>query len=189
MSSCSAASRREAPPSTRAITRMRMSAEYAFGIVRPPDESMPPDSPTYRSLGTLRFYSARTCSRIRFGSGRQRRAHFPRLLHHPRPIARERRDAGEAAAAFAQSRAGRPAHHTDHCEHATDLARDRRAGITGTGAESGALAFGGGVGEPDLQRPRLAGGDKRRGAHRAAGLAVAMHGDAIAGHHEAVAGG
>src|SRR6516225_721998 len=65
MSSCSAASRREAPPSTRAITRMRMSAEYAFGIVRPPDESMPPDSPTYRSLGTLRFYSARTCSSLR----------------------------------------------------------------------------------------------------------------------------
>src|SRR6516162_10976057 len=64
MSSCSAASRREAPPSTRAITRMRMSAEYAFGMVRPPDESMPPDSPTYRSLGTLRFYSARTCSSI-----------------------------------------------------------------------------------------------------------------------------
>src|SRR5262245_60591455 len=64
MSSCSAASRREAPPSTRAITRMRMSAEYAFGMVRPPDESMPPDSPTYRSLGTLRFYSARTCSRF-----------------------------------------------------------------------------------------------------------------------------
>src|SRR5258708_26137783 len=63
MSSCSAASRREAPPSTRAITRMRMSAEYAFGIVRPPDESMPPDSPIYRSLGNLRFYSARTCSR------------------------------------------------------------------------------------------------------------------------------
>src|SRR5262249_33428288 len=62
MSSCSAASRREAPPSTRAITRMRMSTEYAFGMVRPPDESMPPDSPTYRSLGTLRFYSARTCS-------------------------------------------------------------------------------------------------------------------------------
>jgi uncharacterized protein len=41
---------------------MRMSAEYAFGIVRPPDESMPPDSPIYRSLGNLRFYSARTCS-------------------------------------------------------------------------------------------------------------------------------
>src|SRR6516165_1994307 len=58
-----AASRREAPPSTRAITRMRMSAEYAFGMARPPDESMPPDSPIYRSLGILRFYSARTCSR------------------------------------------------------------------------------------------------------------------------------
>src|SRR5947199_5104884 len=28
----------------------------------PPDESMPPDSPIYRSLGILRFYSARTCS-------------------------------------------------------------------------------------------------------------------------------
>src|SRR5262245_37605331 len=63
MSSCSAASRREDPPSTRAITRMRMSAEYAFGMARPPDESMPPDSPIYRSLGILRFYSARTCSR------------------------------------------------------------------------------------------------------------------------------
>src|SRR5262249_54183674 len=62
MSSCSAASRREAPPSTRATTRMRMSTEYAFGMVRPPDESMPPDSPIYRSLGILRFYSARTCS-------------------------------------------------------------------------------------------------------------------------------
>src|SRR6516162_2543207 len=62
MSSCSAASRREDPPSTRAITRMRMSAEYAFGMARPPGESMPPDSPIYRSLGILRFYSARTCS-------------------------------------------------------------------------------------------------------------------------------
>jgi len=39
-----------------------MSAEYAFGMARPPDESMPPDSPIYRSLGILRFYSARTCS-------------------------------------------------------------------------------------------------------------------------------
>src|SRR5260370_18026040 len=66
MSSCSAASRREAPPSTRAITRMRMSAEYAFGIVRLPDASMPPDSPIYRSLGNLRFYSARTCSSREF---------------------------------------------------------------------------------------------------------------------------
>src|SRR5262249_18261349 len=72
MSSCSAASRREAPPSTRAITRMRMSTEYGFGMVRPPDESMPPYSPIYRSLGILRFYSARTCSRSRNGSGGRR---------------------------------------------------------------------------------------------------------------------
>src|SRR5215813_8039374 len=70
MSSCSAASRREAPPSTRAITRMRMSTEYAFGMVRPPDESMPPDSPIYRSLGILRFYSARTCSSAARGQDR-----------------------------------------------------------------------------------------------------------------------
>src|SRR5205807_5850728 len=33
----------------------------------PPDESMPPDSPIYRSLGILRFYSARTCSRFHCG--------------------------------------------------------------------------------------------------------------------------
>src|SRR5262249_61360045 len=44
------------------INRLGMSAEYAFGMARPPDESMPPDSPIYRSLGILRFYSARTCS-------------------------------------------------------------------------------------------------------------------------------
>jgi protein-S-isoprenylcysteine O-methyltransferase Ste14 len=36
ISNCSAASRREAPLSTRAMTRPRISAEYAFGIVRPP---------------------------------------------------------------------------------------------------------------------------------------------------------
>src|SRR6516165_8702325 len=76
MSSCSAASRREDPPSTRAITRMRMSAEYAFGMARPPDESMPPDSPIYRSLGILRFYSARTCSSS--GSHRDRVASWRR---------------------------------------------------------------------------------------------------------------
>jgi hypothetical protein len=50
---------------------MRMSAEYAFGIVRPPDESMAPDSPIYRSLGILRFYSARTCSRPRCRGSRE----------------------------------------------------------------------------------------------------------------------
>jgi hypothetical protein len=61
---------------TRAITRMRMSAEYAFRMVRPPDESMPPDSPIYRSLGILRFYSARTCSsrRLRGTIGAERPA-------------------------------------------------------------------------------------------------------------------
>src|SRR5262245_40726708 len=64
MSRCSAASRREAPPSTRAITRERTSGEYAFGMVRPPkDESIRGDSPICRPLGILRFYSAGTCSR------------------------------------------------------------------------------------------------------------------------------
>src|SRR6516225_9479908 len=76
MSSCSAASRREDPPSTRAITHMRMSAEYAFGMARPPDESMPPDSPIYRSLGILRFYSARTCSSLLSVVALKCRAHF-----------------------------------------------------------------------------------------------------------------
>ena len=52
ISNCSAASRREAPLSTRAMTRPRISAEYAFGIVRPPRiESMPTNSPIYRPLG------------------------------------------------------------------------------------------------------------------------------------------
>src|SRR5262249_49818890 len=68
---------------TRAITRMRMSAEYAFGMARPPDESMPPDSPIYRSLGILRFYSARTCSRRTFSEGR-RRSRQPVECHKPR---------------------------------------------------------------------------------------------------------
>src|SRR6516162_6635969 len=90
MSSCSAASRREAPPSTRAITRMRMSAEYAFGIVRPPDESMPPDSPTYRSLGTLRFYSARTCSSSLLKNPRQNESSLIQFFNHESVEARMR---------------------------------------------------------------------------------------------------
>src|SRR5262249_48991142 len=71
------------------------------------------------------------------------------------------RDRGDPAAASANGRAGRPAPHADPRRSAADVAIDRRAGVAGTGAESGALAFGGGVGEPDLQRPGLAGGDKR----------------------------
>src|SRR5262249_55063336 len=44
----SAASRREAPLSTSAITRSRISPEYAFGIAHPPkSESMPIDSPSF----------------------------------------------------------------------------------------------------------------------------------------------
>src|SRR5262249_6160208 len=63
MSRCSAASRREAPPSTRAITRERTSGEYDLGMVRQhKDESIRGDSPICRPLGILRFYSAGTCS-------------------------------------------------------------------------------------------------------------------------------
>src|SRR5262245_42248809 len=91
MSSCSAASRREAPPSTRAITRMRMSAEYAFGMVRPPDESMPPDSPIYRSLRILRFYSARTCSRTEAWTMGADSCTFPTFVsRHREPIREDR---------------------------------------------------------------------------------------------------
>jgi hypothetical protein len=64
ISKCSAASRREHPLSTLAITRCRNSAEYGFGMVRPPEsESMPTHSLIDRTLGILRFYSAETCSR------------------------------------------------------------------------------------------------------------------------------
>src|SRR5262249_4338231 len=64
MSNSSAASRREAPLSTLAITRMRISAEYAFGMGGPPTNQFQADSPIYSRLGILRFYSARTCSSI-----------------------------------------------------------------------------------------------------------------------------
>ena len=53
----------------------------------------------------------------------------------------------------------------------------------------GVFALGGGIGEPDLQRSGLAGGGQRRGAHGAAGLAVAAHGDAEARDDETVADG
>src|SRR5665647_1960618 len=67
ISKCSAASRREAPLSTLAITRSRISAEYGFGIVRPPKaESMRIDSLINRPLGILRFYAAGTCSKRAF---------------------------------------------------------------------------------------------------------------------------
>jgi hypothetical protein len=65
ISKCSAASRREAPLSTLAMTRSRISAEYGFGIVQPPKaESMPIDSLINSPLGILRFYSAGTCSSL-----------------------------------------------------------------------------------------------------------------------------
>ena len=64
ISKCSAASRREPPLSTRAITRWRNSVEYGFGMVRPlKSESLPTDSSINKALGILRFYSAGTCSR------------------------------------------------------------------------------------------------------------------------------
>src|SRR5664280_517636 len=57
ISKCSAASRREAPLSTLAMTRSRSSTEYGFGIVQPPKaESMPTDSPINSPLGIPRFY-------------------------------------------------------------------------------------------------------------------------------------
>ena len=49
-SNCSAASRREAPLSTRAMTRPRISAEYAFGIVRPPENRINADRLTHPQI-------------------------------------------------------------------------------------------------------------------------------------------
>jgi len=64
ISNCSAASRREAPLSTRAMTRPRISAEYAFGIVRPPENRINADRLTHPQVpGNPRFYWAGTCSR------------------------------------------------------------------------------------------------------------------------------
>src|SRR5215472_10519011 len=76
---------------------MRMSAEYAFGMVRPPDESMPSDSPIYRSLGILRFYSAKTRSRRMV---RRNRRHGMVLFQ-----------ADEWRARLAEKRADLPANH------------------------------------------------------------------------------
>jgi hypothetical protein len=65
---------------------------------------------------------------------------------------------------------------------------DRRAGITGARAQARALAFGNGIGEPDLQCPRLPGRDKRRSAHRAGSFAVATNGNPVARNNEGVTG-
>ena len=51
ISKCSAASRREAPLSTRAMTRPGISAEYALGIVRPPNSNQCDRLAPPRALG------------------------------------------------------------------------------------------------------------------------------------------
>jgi hypothetical protein len=101
-----------------------MSAQYAFGIVRPPGESMPPDSPIYRSLGILRFCSARTCSRTIVASCKHiKRADiglgFECWMHVP--VLSKVAAALRAAAVFVRRGSGRllrPAPPTAKTEHA-----------------------------------------------------------------------
>src|SRR5262245_51146586 len=58
---------------------MRMSAEYAFGMARPPDESMPPDSPIYRpweSCDSIRQEHALVSVCLCYGGGQPGRGGF-----------------------------------------------------------------------------------------------------------------
>ena len=100
-------------------------------------------------------------------------AKLSRLLHHPAAVARERRDAGEAAAAGGVGGAGRPAHDACDQQAAADVAKHRRAAVAGAGTEACALAFGGGIDKTDLQRAGLSARDERSGARDAAAAAVA----------------
>ena len=116
----------------------------------------------------------------------ERTSELPRRVQNPVAVAHQRRDAGEAAAAGAEVRAGRPAHHADDGEAAVGIAEHGRAGIAGAGAEAGADAAGRG------STDGFAGcrADRWRQAlprARAAAAAVAAHGDAVAGDDERIA--
>ena len=86
-------------------------------------------------------------------------------------------------------RAGRPADDADDCEIAVSVAKRRRAGIAGAGAEAGALPFGVRIEQADLQSAGHSRDDERCGANSPSGAAVAAHGNAIAGDHESIADG
>ena len=69
------------------------------------------------------------------------------------------------------------------------VAKDRRAGIAGAGTQPGAIAFGLRIEQADLQAAGLTGGDQRGSTNRAAGAAIAAHGDAVARDHKRIADG
>ena len=71
-----------------------------------------------------------------YALSRQLRSQLRGGVDDPGAVARERRDAGEAAAA-GESWAGRPTHHADDGEAAAARVEHRGAGIAGAGAEAG----------------------------------------------------
>src|ERR1700716_1230841 len=117
----------------------------------------------------------------------QRKTPLARGLKNPVAVERERRNAGQAAAARAAVRPGRPADDADDGRGALPVLEHRAAGIPGTGAEPVPDALPDRIDQPDLQGARLAGCDQAGNANGAAATAFATDGHADAGDGEAAA--
>ena len=113
---------------------------------------------------------------------------LPRGLHNPVAVERQRRHAGQAAAAGAAVRPCRPADDPDDGRAALPVLKHRAAGIAGTRAEPAARALPDRIDQANLQCPGLAGGNQAGDANGAAATALAANGHADAGDAEAAAG-
>ena len=101
---------------------------------------------------------------------------MPCGLQDPVAVERERRDPGEAAAAGAAVRPGRPAHDADDDGAGWLDLEHRPAGIAGTCAKPLARALASGIDQANLQAAGFAGGNEDRGTNGTSAFAVAAHG-------------
>src|ERR1700694_2655852 len=109
-------------------------------------------------------------------------------LQNPVAVKRERRDAGQTAAARAAVRPRRPADDADDRSGALAVLKHRATVIPGAGAKPLACALPGRIDQANLQSPRLAGRDQAGHANNPTARALATDGHADAGDGEAAAG-
>src|SRR6185436_15142869 len=82
-------------------------------------------------------------------------AHLPCRLQDPFAVQRQRRDAGEAAAAVGHVGSGRPADDADNRRASLLVLEHRPAGIAGAGPHPLTRTLTKGIDKTDLQRARL----------------------------------
>src|SRR6266851_2562484 len=124
----------------------------------------------------------------RQSSHRERHTPLAGGLQNPVPVKRERRDAGQTAAARGAVWSRRPADDTDNGRAALAVFKHRASGIPGAGAKPVARAQSDGIDEANLQASRPAGRDQPSDANGPAAFAFAPDRYADSSDREPAAG-